>query len=93
MKKFPLYARENYEDVELHVQEFAHYWKVVKPTDPIIIETNMNELKKDVFINTFKKKAREWYSRYKPEHFNTHNEVVVAFLQRFRLEKIKLPIV
>ena len=61
---------------------------MAKPRDPAITKVEMNELKKDAFINTFQKKAMEWYSRYKPDHFATHNEVVIAFLQRFQSEKL-----
>ena len=60
------------------------YWKVAKLRDLAITEAKMNELKKDAFINTFQKKAMEWYSRYKSEHFSTHNEVAATFLRRFR---------
>ena len=44
----------------------------------------MGELKKDAFINTFKKKDTKWYSWYTPEH------LVVALLKRFKLVKIKI---
>ena len=60
---------------------------MAKPRDPAIMEAKMSELNKDSFINTFQKKAMEWYSRYKPKHFATHYDVVVAFLQRFWSEK------
>ena len=48
-KSFPLFVGISFEDVDLHVQQFAHYWKVAKPRDPAITEAKMNELKKDAF--------------------------------------------
>ncbi|NHV87683.1 hypothetical protein, partial [Escherichia coli] len=58
-KNFPLFAGRKSEDADLHVQQFEHYWKVARPRDPSIVEAEMEELKKDAFINSFKKKATE----------------------------------
>lgn len=58
-RNFPLFIGKSSEDVDLHVQQFAHYWKVAKPKDPAITEPKLNELKKDVFTNSFQKKSME----------------------------------
>ena len=56
-RNFSLFVGKSFENVDLHVQQFVHYWKVAKPRDPAITKAKMNELKNYAFINTFKKKA------------------------------------
>ena len=45
--------------------------------------------KKDAFINMLQKKDTKWYSRYKQEHFSTHNDVKADFFVEFLVGKIK----
>lgn len=86
-KKIPIFARKKSKDADFHVNRFKYSWKVARPQDPNLAAQALRELKKDAFMNTFTKGATEWISRYEENHFNTYEQVVEAFLERFRKEK------
>lgn len=87
-KNFPIFKRRKSKNADLHVKSFEHYWNVARTRDLNLAAEAMDGLKKDEFLNTFKKKATEWISRYEDDHFQNHAQLTAAFLQRFWKEKL-----
>ena len=54
-KNFPIFKGRKYEDTDLLVKGFEHYWNVANPTDVHLVVGALGRLKKNAFLNSFKR--------------------------------------